>query len=143
MLGPHADLLQPLERPGPLPSPFDWCPGTGCAGEGAMQHTGPCPPHTSLPATHGCCSGRLPESTSTAHCTAVCCSVTFPSTQKRHHWDRERSKVCVLGEVIHHRTSRVLKKLPRNLCSPTKSGVRNQLCNHFPQMSFSSAHSSL
>ena len=75
MLGPHADLLQPKERPEPLPSPFDQCPGTGCAGERATQRIDPCPPYVSHPATQGCYSEQLQEIMSTAHCVAVCFSI--------------------------------------------------------------------
>lgn len=95
MLGPHADLLRPMESPEPAPSPLDQCTGMGCAGERARQRVSPCPPSVSLPATRRCHSEQLQERMSAwqfasasppgdpHHITRV--------PQKHRGWDREGS----------------------------------------------------
>lgn len=108
----------------PVPSPFDRCPGMGWAVAGAVQHVDPCPPYgfNGAPALK-----VLQEIRSMAH---------PPETG----WlPQEGSELFVWREVINRRANWMLKKLSRNSCSPSRSGVRNQLCNQFPQKCFPSA----
>ncbi|KAM9289564.1 LOW QUALITY PROTEIN: N-terminal EF-hand calcium-binding protein 2 [Morus bassanus] len=53
------DLLQSMECFEPVPSPFDKRPGSGCAGERAVQCINPFPPYISHPATQWCYSEQV------------------------------------------------------------------------------------
>lgn len=98
-------VMQPMECPEPVPSPFAQCPGMGCAGERATQRISPCPPYVPLPATQWCYSEQLQEIMNTAWQFASASLsgrnhhiMHFP--RKHHGCDREGSKFFVL-ETSH------------------------------------------